>query len=504
MAKPNIPHSHGTAGAISQSDAIPKVAQKGFISKAVDFVTGVPLKLAEYAVWTPIFGLIAGPVLSGVSKLEKIPGFRTIGGGAKSLNNRITDFMRKEIGQIFTGEVSKKIGTASQTVADAVGNGVNKAASVTGVQNFAPRPSMMRASGHLGTLKEAINKFDQNGFVAKDFRSAIDQMVKLAESQKGMSTAEFEPHKNAFLKLIEQNKNSLDKKEIKTLNRILTSVGKAANSHKNASIWGNLGQMFKAVPGAIKSSKVLPGVANAALIVLAVASLVRVVTNFFKNVAGLKAMSKDITGKETSTMDIFRGKVPDAIKDGRSKLIKSSAVSAVTDTVSLGLVTAMAVKGSVGALSFMGPQAVSMGINAMIGESSLQVYSALSQAHASGQKITGEAYAALIGATSHEIKARGGADSIFAKKMGEVYAAENASPAQVLREIDSGKFMEHINTLMVAAKTAPAAAAVVAAGSHVAALQKSSNPMEQKPVVGNHTAQLVANAGQATHALSGA
>jgi hypothetical protein len=515
MAKQNIPHSQGSAGITSQSDAISKIPQKGFFSRAIDFVTGAPVKLAEYVVWSPFVVSIAGSVLSGLGKLEKIPGFKTIGSYAKSGGQRINSLMDKEVGQVFTGHISKKIGTTSQTIANAVGDGVNKAASAIGIPEYAPKLSDMNALRHLGRLRKAVEtiKGDTTGKIVKaslkpeipqNLHNAIDEMVKLAESKQGMSLDKFKPHSDAFLKLIDQNKEILDKKAIRILNKILDSTGKTIKSNNNASIWRNLGQMFKAVPAAISSSKVLPGAANVALIVLAVASLGKVVTNFFKNVAGLKTMSKDITGKEASTMEILTGKAPAPIKEARSKLIKSSIVSGITDTASLGLVTAMAVKGNVGFLSFMAPQAVSMGVNSMIGESSLPLYTELSQAHASGQKISGEAYAALIGAVSPEIKARGGADSKFAQELGKIYAEENASPAQVMRRIVSGEMLKDVNALIAAnetARAAPVAATGIAAGTHVAALQKSSNPMGQKPVVGDNTARLVANASQANHAL---
>ena len=218
-------------------------------------------------------------------------------------------------------------------------------------------------------------------------------------------------------------------------------------------------------------------------------------------------MSEDITGKKASTVSILFGKSSATVREARSKLFKNLAVSEATGAVALGVNIVSTVKNFSpisGIVAFTAPQLIGGGISTLIGESTLPVYTELSQAHAAGQKISAEAYAELVGKASPELKARGGSSSVFAKELGKIYAAENASPAQIMREAANGKLVQHVKTLIAANEAAKATS--MANGSHVAALQKPAAktiPSENKPVVGNHTKQLVASAGQANHALSG-
>ncbi|MEK6746873.1 MAG: hypothetical protein AABY33_07580 [Pseudomonadota bacterium] len=503
VAKPHKPiiNNNGNSGIDADSILPPKATapKPGFFKQAAETVSNNFNRLINFIGFAPMFA----PLVVGGAKVVGKIGDSKIGksvglGRLANVGTSTESFLDKSISEVFGGSNSNTI-RGFQNFADSAGNVVNTASDKLGVSYIA-KISDSRATSRLAKLAKLGKEASERGIPgeltehAKKFIGSIGN-IDHQEISKTFSEAI-------------ANTKDLSRKDSKLLNKILYTAEKANNSRVNAGYWRKPGNLLKNLSGAIGKAKVLPGIANITFIGLSVASLVGVVGNFIKNVSALKSMSKDITGKETSTLDIIRGKVPDIVKDSRSKLLKSSVVSGATDAISLGLNVASAVKGNVSMLGYMAPQFAGMGLNAMIGESSLSIYTALSQAHASGQKISGEAYAALIGTASPELKKRGGADSIFAKELGKIYAEENASPAQVMRRAVNGELMKDLNALIAANEAAKATATVaapaaVATGSHVAALQKTANKadIEQKPVVGNHTAQLVANAGQANDAL---
>ncbi|MEQ1705597.1 MAG: hypothetical protein ABL867_06435 [Rickettsiales bacterium] len=360
-------------------------------------------------------------------------------------------------------------------------------------------PVIAGAVGGVAKVSEKIG-LPSIARAATNGKMTIDKWTQLSVKQVYDKIKGGNPERNAAL--AEQ-----------ALKKTLDEIGNGLNKAGGVIGAKNAGETVKGLRGAIGKAPVLIGVMNASFIVASAVGMVSAANNLRKNLSSLKEMSKDITGKESSTFSILFGKVPAPIKEARSKLLKNFAVSEVAGAASLGVNIVSTVKNLPpirGMIAFTAPQLIGGGLNAMIGESSLSIYTALSQAHASGQKISGEAYAALIGTASPELKKRGGADSIFAKELGKIYAEENASPAQVMRRAVNGELMKDLNALIAANEAAKATATVaapaaVATGSHVAALQKPANKavtIEQKPVVGNHTAQLVANAGQATHALN--
>ncbi len=292
---------------------------------------------------------------------------------------------------------------------------------------------------------------------------------------------------------------------------MVRTAQKASNSRTNALYFRKPGNFLKALPRALGKTPLLAAVSSVFFIGSSLVSLVGAVVNTVKDVSALKAMSKDITGKEVSAWDVVRGNIPEEVKAARA-IFKNTGVSASMDALSLGLNVVGAVKGNVSILTgFFGPQLAGMAMNTLISESALPKYKELSQMHASGQKITGEDYAELIGIASPALVARGGAKSAFAQELGAIYAEKGLSPAKVIQRIAKKITDKDIEAIMAANEAAkPAAVATSAAvaatatppatehvtqaaGSHVAALQKPAHKaaaLEQKPVVGKHTDQL--------------
>lgn len=537
---------NGSKPVFNLDDAIPEPKNAGVFTKVTNFVSNTASKIMEFAGLSPLLVPAIAKGFSIVGKLEKFRILSPVGRVGTSAANRINAFTEKNLGDFIPGNIPEKLrdvipesistklgsvipervaakfNAVSQKASEAISSGV-----AGSVPNFVPKASDMDAIGHVSAFKDYLNKIDKNSFISPGFHTPLNEIHKLAESKDGISLAAFAPHRDAISNLIKENEVILNKGESTALKAMLDDIGKAAKSNK-VSIFSRIGNTLKAmpvlsnaantlraVPGSLRNSKVLPGAANLSFILFSVGSLIGVANNFRKNISTLKEMSKAITGKETSTLGVVFGKASDPIiKEARSKLFSNSVISGATDAISLGLVINDTVKGNVGFLKFMAPQAASSVLNAVVGGSTLPIYTALRDAHAAGQKISAEAYAELIGSASKELKARGGSSSVFAKELGKIYEDMQPPPSQVLRRAANGEMMKDVKALMTAneaAKTtaasstvAAAPAAGIATGRHVAALQgKADAQPNQQPVGKFTTEELVRKAGQAPHALAG-
>lgn len=165
----------------------------------------------------------------------------------------------------------------------------------------------------------------------------------------------------------------------------------------------------------------------------------------------------------------------------------------------LGIAVKSAMNSKMSLLTFFIPAAIGKAANMMIGESVIPYYSALKQAHASGQKIPAEAYAEFISKA-------GGGNGLAIKEISRRYVEANIGPAQIMREISDGTLRKLESSIIAESKAAnkPAAATAMADSapaventhSHVAALQGNNAAHERKDVVGKHTAAQMARTAQ--------
>lgn len=491
----NIPNNRGIGNGIDPTDAIPPAKNAGFLDKAANFFSTATSKLINVIGWSPVFAPMAASLLLGVSKFGKITRIGTIERAGDSAHGYLTGIMNKTVGEVFTGDTSKTIGYVSQKVLKVAGDGADRVVSTTRAHVIGGL-SERNAARHLVKLNKYATQIEASidPNAPQHVRATIKRMVGLA-SQNGIPPTKFAEHSQAFADFMTQNGNHFDKDGRNLLNKILKTTTKAVNSTNNAAIWRNPSRMLAALPSAIGSSKLLPGIANVTFIVLSLIGIGKTIANHIKTHSETKAASKN--AGTTS---------PELVNEANSKLRSSTGVSLVTDFMSLFMNIASAVKGNVSFAGFVLPQVAGGLANAAIGTSSLEKLAGLEKMHAAGQKIPAQAYAELIGSASNELKARGGDGSAFAQELGKIYADMQSDPAQVFRRAVNGAIMHDINALIKANETAEkafkdTATGAATTGSHVAALRNRGVDAEQKTTYGRHTEELVRKASQAKASL---
>ncbi|MBY0408100.1 MAG: hypothetical protein K2Q01_10445 [Rickettsiales bacterium] len=167
-----------------------------------------------------------------------------------------------------------------------------------------------------------------------------------------------------------------------------------------------------------------------------------VAKGFAQNVDSLKHMYSDMTGTpmdKISTMTLLTSNnVPEMVKQARKHLLAEHMSRGGLGLVNLGLVVRSILrKKSMGMVEFLVPMAAGFGIDFMMGNSVLPYYAGVANAHASGQAIPKEAYAEFLLEASADLKRRGPVGARVAGALGAEFAAENASPGAILKEIEA-------------------------------------------------------------------
>lgn len=446
---------------------------------------------------------------TGLASLEK---------AGRNAQGRITAFTEKSFGEVFgSNKVGSGIAKAANYAADKAGDAIDRAAKFTRVDKLASI-SKRRETTHFAKLGEQLSGFDKIEIPDKlkshahRIRDITKQqhagLINIEELEK--ARGEFDSASKAYLKEMRnlRLKPASAKMAINSVNNIAETATRAANSHINYKSWGNVGGVVRDLPGAIAKSNVLSGAMNAGFIAASAGEMYGAARGFRQNLASLKEMLFDITGEKKSTFGALFGKVPEPVAEARSKLIKGIFISEATGAAGFAVSIANAVKGRMSALGFFGPQVAASLANTFIGESVLPYYASIKQAHSAGKAVPAEVYAELVLKSSPELQARGATGKIFANKLAEQYASMNASPGLVIKEASSGRngaLMQRVKGIMAENEIAKTAAATATTGravhTHVASLHEPHMQQREKPVVGNHTAQLVEKSKQA-HAVT--
>ncbi len=492
-------HPHGAAPVGS----VPTGAAPDIVDTLVDGANNATNKaiiVTQFS--TFIVSLLAG-VAGGAKWLANKIGITSIAKAGDTAQKGLKGFPEKSFLEFFGGS---KI---ADKAANSLGDGLNRVVDSTGLSGFINKINEGRGWLRLRKIDKFSNKVNTSANLSSDLREHIQKIGNLAKIGNTDHHEVTEALSN-FSKIIEEESKNLSKKDAKALGKL----GKAVDSHFSSGSFKKIGDVVKAVPKAIGNAPVLHGVANATLIGASAVGVLAEANGFRKHLASLKQMSADITGKPVSTFSLLFGKVPAPVAEARSRLLKNFVVSEVSGVAALGAtVLNAAKKNGVGLVGFMAPQLIGSGVSMLIGESTLPLYTKLSQAHASGQQILAADYAELVGKASPELQARGATASVFSKELGKQYAAEKTTPAQIMREISNGNLMKRVHALIAKNELAkPMLAATVTdkktSKSHVAALGKIGQADKNQEVVGHHTEKLVArklvvDAMKANHALGG-
>lgn len=267
-------------------------------------------------------------------------------------------------------------------------------------------------------------------------------------------------------------------------------------SHKHA-----VAQAFQNPAEAIRNAPSKLGevsIKNAALKGAVVTGLALQVTSTAKGIGDkvhtLKQLYCDMTGEtKISTRKLmFSKKMPPVIKEARSHIFKEYGPGVVLNFVStLASYTFLKnnnMKAMMGSFALSG---ISSMHNARVqGFGILPLYDVLSKK----PQIQDVEYAALISAASKDAQAAGGAESPLVQALAVDYAQEGVRPADILREIENGKFDERALRKVEEHKAAQHnAAAAVAAGEGMrpqAFAQQQDAVMPGRDVMGLHTQRL--------------
>lgn len=248
-----------------------------------------------------------------------------------------------------------------------------------------------------------------------------------------------------------------------------------------------------------------------------------VAKGFSQNLDSLKNMYSDVTGvpvENVSTMAILTGNVPDVIKSARSHFLKEHLARGAVNAVGLGLVARSIFKGkNVGLIEGLAPMAAGAAVDAVMGESVLPFYTGFANAFREGKPMEAAAYSEFLISTSEDLKKRGAMGHRMAILLGEEYAKEQKSPAELLKEIESsqqahkaggkgGAFDERIERILTRIEEqkahAPKAAAPKAAQPQAKMVDKlqGNQPADMK-VQGKFTQRLQQEVAGRDHGLAG-
>jgi hypothetical protein len=468
------------------------VQDAGFLSK---LATGAGNLFLFAPVLLPLFGGLA----RGVGYIGEKTGITSVAKAGRNTQSAIKGFGEKSIIELSEGRAyTKNIGDAIQKGANVVGDLTGKVDDSLKISKISEL-SQYNAKRHLSKISKLAGEATDLPLELKPHLKEIENLAK----SRNLDLKKLESSLDGLSKAVSglQDK-TLSSKLTRTVSKIAKLSDKATNSRINANILGDLGGAVRGLPKALGNAPVLSTVMNTGFVATSAMEVRRSYKDFKESLAALHEMESDVKGKA----------IPASLKEERSKIYKRFAINSLAAVAGLGVSVANIVKGRMSFIGFAAPQIASMVGNAVIGESSLPYYASLKQAHAAGRAIPVEAYAEFIMKVSPDLQARGRTGKVFSKKLAEIYAADNASPATIMQKIADGTFKKDIEGLIAdnEAKKSARAIEVVAnhepSTSHVARLQRSSDKTslhkQEQPIVGPNTAKFVFDAAQASKALN--
>lgn len=228
-------------------------------------------------------------------------------------------------------------------------------------------------------------------------------------------------------------------------------------------------------------------------------------TGLFKQLDSLKEMYADVMGVDkssVSTMTIVSGKMPPVLAETRAHFLKEFASRGLIQAVGWGLVARdfMRAKhlpaeeiamGRIGITAGIVPGIVSMGVDAVMGTSPVEIYSGFKKAIQSGQDVPVGAYAQFIMANSPDLQKRKVGKQV-ALELGDQYKKEGASADEMLRRINDGRFKASIEQLIARDEASLAARTGTQSAAAPGGMVGKINGQRQQPgkVVGPFTNRL--------------
>lgn len=469
-------------------------------------MVGGPLNMAVMA--APALPLVAGGAGKAASWVGEKAGIKSLANAGNKTQAAVTEFNGKTIGGVLGGnKVSAKIGEVSEKVFGVLGKGLSNFTRVTGIDAAGAKYHgglENRRNNKVQTLvKEYSGKHIYN--LPPHLLVKADELIAHSNGNGGAINLEaLQKSRTEFAEAVgEKALSSSERKAVNLVTKIGVKTGGVAESRAAGAAWKSSSSILTGFTKVVGTSKLFPGGVNLFLLVTSIMGIGAVVKGFVQNLSGVKEMASDIKGKKVSTASALLGDVPAPVAEARSKAVATSAVSLAAGVAGVAALISSTVKGKMGFLAFALPAGAAAVAEMMIGKSSAPDYKAFKKAYDSGQKMSADDYAMLLGKVSPQLQ-KSGAEA-FSQKLAEQYAAIQAGPALIMREISNGGLDKRIKSIIAvndAAKPVAGAAEVATAtNSHVASLKGNAVDKKQ-PVLGNHTAKIVANAGLANGALT--
>jgi hypothetical protein len=289
---------------------------------------------------------------------------------------------------------------------------------------------------------------------------------------------------------VEAGKLATDAKIPAAAQKMIATAGEVAKHGEKAVHYKDVAAGIRKMPGEVGKMAAGHTVTNAAFVGVATLGMFNVARNFKQQLNALRQMQADITGQDVSNVSsysVLMGNASKPVADARWQLLKQFGFQSALQAVSI-LFSVKWLKGNMGGRAMMTQVAVEMvsaPVAEMLSSSVLPTYQGFRDALAKGQAVPVEYYAEFLGVASPELQLRGGASSGFTKELAKEYAAEKASPGQIMKDIADGTLLKRVDAIKArnAAKTpihqdAPQV-------SHVDKLNGKAEALP--PVVGKHT-----------------
>lgn len=169
-----------------------------------------------------------------------------------------------------------------------------------------------------------------------------------------------------------------------------------------------------------------------------------VAKSFSEKMDALKHLQSDLTGvpvAQISTMGLLMANdVPEMVKAARKHVMTEHLGRIATTGTGFALaLRAIFRKKSMGMKEFLIPTFAGLGVDMLMGESVLSIYSGVKNAHGTGQPLDANAYSEFLMSASDDLKKRGAVGKRVSLALAEQYLAEDphVSPAKMVKDIES-------------------------------------------------------------------
>lgn len=459
--------------------------------KDPDIVGGM-LEKGEQGLGMLGMGAMLGvPAVGGVGKVVQKVGNKTkftalekaggaVSGGMASLHHTTVSDVGHKAG------IAKSAGVITQSIADIAAELAHGFGKITGLSGWMHKSYTAKAAKHFAAAEAHSQGFLDA--IAKAPQDLAQHMTALHAAALGKDPHAFAAANRSFDEALKAAPDAVKKlvKDNASIAGFVEKTGMALGHHHDAARWSDVRAAIKRAPKAMAGASIHHTLFNGAFIGASFASMGLMLNELKNSFRTLSDMEMDISGRKKSTVGLLFGRVSRPVAEARSKLLKTFFLREATEGVGMVLNVKQAMNRHVGLAAFLVPQGISMGLGALIGESSDKAYARLSAAIDSGEDVPPEAYAGFLTEVSKDLGKKG-ASSAFTQEIARQYAAEKAAPAAIFKEIENGALKSRIDKLIAANEAAKAATpAAEPSRSHVDKLDKTA-----RPAVGQYTGKLL-------------